>query len=575
MPETSQPVHEIHFLYDLKVPMRDGVRLSCDVFLPRGGGKWPVIFLRTPYETLHGPHIEWACWWARRGYAVVIQDDRGKFESEGVFYAYHDDGRDGHDSLAWIAAQPWCDGKIGMSGRSYGGIVQWQLAPYRSPYLTALAPQVIMGDYFGGCHRIGGAVQWALTISAAITFSTAVAYTQLGATHIFGNQKFYRHLPLVTADVEAIGREIPFYRDWFAHCTDDDYWRAINTEEKLHEVDVPVYQQAAWYDPYTASEFRMFNGMRERGFSERARQNQKIYCIPWTHHIPESSRLGDLDFGPQGYVDLKIEDLRWFDYWLKGVDTGVMREPPIKLFVMGANTWRFEHEWPLARADRQKWYLHSRGHANTLYGDGALSPDAPGGEPPDRYAYDPANPLPTLGGNNSTWTLMKYAADQIFPGPLDQRPLERRDDVLCYTSEALERDLEVTGPLEAVLYAESSARDSDFTAKLVDVYPDGRAIHLAEGIVRARHRQSLERIEFLEPNSVAEYHIELAPTSNVFKAGHRLRVEISSSNFPRFDRNLNTTDDVGYGTQWQIARQTVLHTSEFPSHIVLPVIPGS
>ena len=568
----SHPTHDIRFLYDLKVPMRDGVRLSCDVFLPRGGGRWPVIFLRTPYETLHGPHIEWACWWAKRGYAVVIQDDRGRFESEGTFYAYHDDGRDGHDTLAWIAAQPWCDGKIGMSGRSYGGIVQWQLAPYRSPHLTALAPQVIMGDYFGGCHRIGGAVQWALTIAAAVTFSTAVAYTQIGATHIFGNQKFYRHLPLVTADVEAIGREIPFYRDWFQHCTYDDYWRAINTEEKLHEIDVPVYQQAAWYDPYTASEFRMFNGMREHGYSERARKNQKIYCIPWTHHIPESSKLGDLDFGPQGYVDLKIEDLRWFDYWLKGIDSGIMREPPIRLFVMGANEWRFENEWPLARAQFTRYYLHSRGHANTLYGDGTLSPDAPRGEPPDCYDYDPANPAPTLGGNNSTWTLMKFAADQIFPGPLDQRPLERRDDVLCYTGDVLERDLEVTGPLVVVLYAESSARDTDFTAKLVDVYPDGKAIHLAEGILRARHRHSLEAIEFLEPNAVAEYHIELAPTSNVFKAGHRLRVEISSSNFPRFDRNLNTTDDVGFGTQMQLAHQTVLHTSQYPSHILLPVI---
>ncbi len=570
----SQPSHDIRFLYDLKCPVRDGTRLSTDVYLPRGGGKWPVIYLRTPYETTHGPHIEWACWWARRGYAVVIQDDRGKFESEGRFYAYFDDGPDGHDSLEWIASQPWCDGKIGMSGRSYGGIVQWQLAPYRSPYLTALAPQVIMGDYFGDCHRIGGAVQWALTMAAALTFDTAVAFTQLGATYIFGNDRAYRHLPLATVDEEVIGRPIPFFRDWFTHQVYDDYWRAINTEAKLHEIDVPVYQQAAWYDPYTASEFRLFNGMRERGYSEHARQNQKIYCIPWTHHIPESSKLGDLDFGPQGYVDLKLEDLRWFDYWLKGIDTGVMAEPPIRLFVMGANEWRFEHEWPLARTQWTPFYLHSRGHANTLYGDGTLDQEPPGDEPADRYEYDPDNPVTTLGGNNSTWTLMKFAQDKIYPGPIDQRPLERRDDVLCYTSRVLEQDLEVTGPLEVVLYAASSARDTDFTAKLVDVYPDGRAIHLAEGIRRARHRASLERVEFLEPGEVTEYRIELAPTSNVFKVGHRLRVEISSSNFPRFDRCLNTTDDIGWGTQRQVARQTVLHTSAYPSHILLPVIPS-
>jgi putative CocE/NonD family hydrolase len=249
-----------------------------------------------------------------------------------------------------------------------------------------------------------------------------------------------------------------------------------------------------------------------------------------------------------------------------------MSEPPIKLFVMGANEWRFENEWPLARTDWQQWYLHSRGHANTLYGDGILSTNQPTNEPPDRYDYDPGNPVPTLGGNNSTWTLMKFAQDQIFPGPIDQRPIERRDDVLCYTSAVLEKDLEVTGPLQVILYAESSARDTDFTAKLVDVYPDGKAIHLAEGIVRARHRARMERVEFLEPNSVAEYRIDLAPTSNVFKVGHRLRVEISSSNFPRFDRCLNTTDDIGFGTQWQIAKQTVLHTSAYPSHIILPVI---
>jgi len=242
---------------------------------------------------------------------------------------------------------------------------------------------------------------------------------------------------------------------------------------------------------------------------------------------------------------------------------------------MGENVWRFEHEWPLARTQWTRYYLHSNGHANSLYGDGVLSPDLPANEQPDRYDYDPANPAPTLGGNNSTWTLMKFAQDQIFPGPLDQRPLERRDDVLCYTSAPLEKDMEVTGPLEVVLYAASSARDTDFTAKLVDVHPDGKAIHLAEGILRARHRKSMEAVEFLEPNEVAEYRIQLAPTSNLFKTGHRMRVEISSSNFPRFDRNLNTTDPIGYGTQWQIARQTVLHTSAYPSHIVLPVIPSA
>ena len=239
-------------------------------------------------------------------------------------------------------------------------------------------------------------------------------------------------------------------------------------------------------------------------------------------------------------MDLNEEDLRWFDYWLKGIDTGIMDEPPIRIFVMGRNEWRFENEWPLARTVFTPYYLHSQGRANSLHGNGTLTPDLPGDEEPDEFDYDPDHPVPTLGGNNSTWTMMKFAAEPIYPGPIDQRTIERRDDVLVYDTGVLEADLELTGPLEMLLYASSSARDTDFTAKLVDVYPDGRAIHISEGILRARHRKSLESVEFLQPGEVDEFRIAMAPTSNVFLRGHRLRLEISSSNFPRFDRNLNT-----------------------------------
>lgn len=568
----SQPEHEVRCLYDETVPARDGTRLSVDVYLPQARGPFPTILLRNPYESSLDVHIEWAVWWARRGYAVVVADCRGKFQSEGVFYAYRDDGPDGHDTIEWIASQAWSNGKIGMSGRSYGGLTQWQAAPHRPPHLTALAPQVIMGDYFGEYHRIGGAVQWALTIMAAITFSTNVSFVQKGCTHLFGNQRFYRHLPLIDADVAAIGREIPFFRDWMEHDLDDEYWRQFNTGDRLGEIDVPIIQQAGWYDPYTEAMFRLHNGMRQRGHSAHARENQRIYVIPWTHHIPDSSRLGDLDFGPEALVDLNAEDLRWYDHWLKGIDTGIMDEPPIKIFVMGRNQWRHENEWPLERTEFTPWFLHSGGRANTLEGDGSLDPEAPGSEPPDRYAYDPNDPVPTLGGNNSTWTLMKFAADQVVPGPVDQRPVERRDDVLVYTSSPLERDLEVTGPLQMTLYAASSAVDTDFTAKLVDVWPDGRAIHIAEGILRARYRNGLDRVELLEPDEVHRFEIELASTSNVFLTGHRLRVEVSSSNFPRFDRNLNTGGSIARGTEMLVAHQTVLHTAEYPSHITLPII---
>ncbi len=572
-PEQSRPVHEVRVLYDLKVPMRDGIRLSADVFLPRGAGDWPAILLRTPYESLRDLHIEWAVWWAQRGYAAVIQDCRGKFESEGTFYPYVPDGPDGHDTLAWIADQTWCNGKIGTSGRSYGGLVQWQLAPYRSPHLTAMAPQVIMGDYFAEYHRIGGAVQLALSILAAITFDTTVALTQRGGLHLFRNPDFFRHLPLIDLDVQALGRPIGFWRDWFEHVDDDEYWRAINTHDKVDQIDVPVCQQGAWYDPYVAATFRLWNGLRTQSPSERGRQNQKVYIGPWSHHIPEGTRLGDLDFGPTAAVDLNEDDLRWFDYWLKEIDTGIMDEPPIGIFVMGDNQWRGEHEWPLARTVFTPYYLHSHGHANSLFGDGTLSPEPPGAEPPDRYDYDPERPVPTLGGNNSLWTLMRFGANPVLHGPVHQGPIERRDDVLVYTSPPLERDLEVTGPLEVVLYATSSAPDTDFTAKLIDVYPDERALCLAEGIIRARYRASLAQPELLEPGEVAEFRIELAPTSNVFRKGHRIRLDVSSSNFPRFDRNLNTGEGIATGTRMQVARQTIMHTSQYPSHIVLPVIP--
>lgn len=569
----SEPIHEVRFIYDLRAPMRDGARLSTDLYLPAGGGSFPAILLRTPYESTRDQHVDWAVWWARRGYAAVVQDCRGKFESEGAFYAYRDEGPDGQDTLHWLAAQPWCDGKIGMSGRSYGGIVQWQAATAGPSPLTAMAPQVIMGDYFGEYHRVGGALQWALTALAAVTFASAVALTQRGCAQIFGNQRFYRHLPLITADEALIGRPIPYFRDWLAHSCYDDYWAALDTHRALDRVSVPVCQQGAWYDPYTEAMFRLFNGARERG-GPGARQNQQIYIVPWTHHIPEGSRLGDLDFGPGAYVDLNQADLRWFDHWLKGEDTGLLDEPPIKIFVMGRNVWRHEHEWPLARTAFTPYYLHSGGRANTLYGDGALSPEPPGAEPADRFSYDPDDPAPTLGGNHSLWTLIKFAADPVYPGPIDQRPIERRDDVLCYTSAPLDQDLEVTGPVELILYAATSARDTDFTAKLVDVHPTGHAIHIAEGIIRCRHRSGLDRVDLPEPGEVARYRIALASTSNLFRRGHRIRLEVSSSNFPRFDRNLNTGEDLATGTRMAVAHQTVLHSGAYPSHLVLPLVTG-
>jgi putative CocE/NonD family hydrolase len=313
--------------------------------------------------------------------------------------------------------------------------------------------------------------------------------------------------------------------------------------------------------------------MRERGGTELARNNQKVMIGPWGHSVPTSSRMGELDFGPDAYVQMMEYEDRWYRHWLKGEDTGFLDEPPISLFIMGENVWRGEHEWPLQRTVFTDCFLHSGGNANSLYGDGTLSFEAPSEEPEDRFDYDPENPVWTFGGVNSLDSLSYKAKEPLLTGPYDQRALERRDDVLCYTTAPLEEDLEVTGPLEVILYAASSARDTDFTAKLIDVHPDGRAFNLSEGILRARYRNSRTREELLTPGEVEEYRIQLAPTSNLFKKGHAIRLDISSSNFPRFNRNLNTGEDIATGTRMEIAHQTILHRTDYPSRIVLPVIP--
>lgn len=569
---SSPPVYDIRFIHDQKIPTRDGARLSADLFLPRANGPFPTIFFHTPYESNSERHLRWGAWWAKRGFAAVAQDCRGCYQSEGTFYAYRDDGPDSDDSLTWIANQPWCDGKIGTWGRSYGALYQWLLAPLGNPRLTCMAPHVFPEDYFGDYHYAGGAFQLALCALAAIIWTTNYATVQNSA-EVFFNRRYARHLPLIDLDREAIGREIPYYRDWLAHPTDDEYWQRFSTRGKYDRIAVPIFQQAGWYDPYADSQLRMWRSMVAEGQTALARQNQKIIVGPWGHNPPEGSRFGDADFGPASDVSLFDAELRWFDLWLKGIDTGLRDEPPIEIFVMGANVWRSENEWPLARTTFTPLYLHSHGRANSRNGDGTLDWDPPGAEPPDRFDYDPEIPVPSIGGNSSIGHWAGAAEDPVISGPIDQRPIERREDVLVYTSHPLENDLEVTGPLEVVLYAASSARDTDFVVKLVDVSPDGYARNLSDGIIRARYRGGYDRAELLEPGEPTEYRLKLAATSNVFKKGHRIRLDVTSSNFPRFSRNLNTGEDVATGTRLQVARQTVLHASRYPSQVILPVIP--
>jgi putative CocE/NonD family hydrolase len=554
--------------------MRDGVSLSADVYLPTGKGSFPTIVHRTPYESSADRWIRWAVSWAQQGYAAVLQDCRGKYESGGTFYAYNNEAADGYDTIEWIGNQPWCDGKIGTWGRSYGALVQWLMAPEAASRLTCMAPHVITDDYYAEVAYISGAFQLAHGILAAILYETSVSTVQgPGSAPIFNSPEFYRHLPLIDMDVAAIGRPIRYWRDWLEHPAFDDYWRESCWTEHLGKIDLPVFQQSGWYDPYATAILRQGQTLRATAASAQARAGQKMMVGPWAHAIPDGSRLGEIDFGPDANVSIRDLETRWFDHWLKGIDTGFLDEPPIQLFTMGANTWRFEEEWPLKRAVATPFYLHSNGRANSLHGDGGLSTDAPAAEPVDRFDYDPARPVWTVGGNNSLDSLTPQAVEPIVSGPADQRAIERRDDVLVYTSAPLDEDLEVTGPLTVVLYAASSARDTDFTAKLVDVFPGGYAMNLAEGIVRARYRSGDGRSELLTPGEATKFRITLYPTSNLFKRGHRIRLDISSSNFPRYSRNLNTGEDIATGTRIEIAHQTVLHSSDYPSHIILPVVP--
>jgi putative CocE/NonD family hydrolase len=571
--KASQPRHEPRLLHGLRVPMRDGVRLSADVYVPREPGPFPTIVTRTPYESGRDHFIELGVWWAERGYAFVVQDCRGRFESEGVFHGYFPDIEDGYDTLEWVAGQGWCDGKIGTWGRSYGALTQWLPARLESPHLSCMAPHVVCDDFFSDCHYIGGAFQLLLSLGAATIWETNLA-TVVGsqAGRLFQNRKFWSHLPLIELDELAIGRKIAYWREWLEHPTYDDYWKRCNSIGRQDRIGVPVFQQCGWFDPYTSAGFRSFNGLVEHGATAVARSQQRILVGPWTHEVPDSVRMGDMEFGDASLLNIREEERRWFDWQLKGVSGGVADEPPIRIFVSGSNRWVFAHQWPLPQTRLVSYYVHSGGRAHSDASNGRLDFEPPGSEPPDRFEYDPSEPVLTLGGNLSVEMMTAHAEDPLLAGPVDQRPIECRKDVLVYTSPVLEADLTVIGPVEMKLYAESSARDTDFTARLTDVDPQGRSLVLTEGIIRGRYRKSLTATELLEPNVVDEFRITLCPVSHVFLAGHCLRLDISSSNFPRFSRNLNTGEDVATGTRMQTARQTVLHNGQYPSHIVLPVV---
>jgi putative CocE/NonD family hydrolase len=567
----SQPKYEVLQENLVPVRMRDGTLLSADIYRPDAPGRFPVLLWRTPYSNNTADSVEQSKWYAARGYVVVVQDVRGKYDSGGAYTLFRDELDDGYDTDEWIGQQPWSNGRIGTMGGSYVGYTQVTQGIAGNRYLTSMASSVTTGDayngwvYSDGALFLGFALSWGAVDMDGRSFQYQKAYDWPAV---------YRHLPIATMDAAA-GHVNPGFREWLQHPrAGDPFWKGVSFESDVHKVAVPWLVVEGWYDLFLRGALADHVKVVTQGATALARAQKRLLIGPWVHgtggrnNAPGSPTEGadrSVDFGPDAEMELRKYYLRWNDHWLKGIDNGVDREPPIKIFVMGENRWRFENEWPLARTQYTKYYLSSGGRANSAAGDGSLSGRLPAGAESDRFTHDPADPVPTLGGN--------ICCSQTR-GPWDQRKVEIRRDVLVYTTPVLEQPLEVTGPISVTLFASTSARDTDWTAKLVDVHPDGYAQNIQDGIVRARYRKGRDApAELLEPGRVYEYQIDLWATSNTFLPGHRIRLEVASSNFPHFDRNLNTGEDPMTGTRIEAAQQTVYHSAKYASHVVLPIIP--
>lgn len=573
--------YEVRVEKSVKVAMRDGVRLSTDLYFPVIASlkdRFPVILIRTPY----GKSREWneahAKRFAAQGYIVAVQDVRGKYESGGTFTVSAADASDGEDTVEWLVQQTWSTGNVGTTGCSYSGENQVEMSARRHLRHLAMNPQAASGgmQYFASLR--GGAFE--LAASADWFLSNGVKERPRDKTNSSKYEEFsppkvdwpslWRSLPLKGMMTRA-GMPPTDWDDFVSHPERDPWWKTLGYVDESNRFDVPSLFVDAWYDYGAGDTFRLADLVSKNSEFARSRENQFIIIAPTTHCRYEQASLntivGDRNLGDARYDYFGLY-LAWFDHWLKGVTNGVERMAKVQLYVMGKNEWRGEKEWPLARTKFTQLYLRSEGHANSRFGDGFLSTDRPAEEPPDHYVYDPRSPVPTVGGPD--WG---PAIGDLRSGAVDQSDVEMRHDVLVYTSEPLEKGVEVTGPLEVVLYVSSDAPDTDFTAKLVDIYSNGTAYNIQEGILRARYRDGFDKPGLMKPSEVYELHLNLNATSNYFAPGHRIRLEVSSSNFPRFDRNLNTGGHNYDETSWRVARNTVHHSGSHVSYILLPVIP--
>ncbi len=537
--------------------MRDGVVLRADVLRPDTPGRFPAILLRTPY----GKEYEWrdsfAIRAARAGYVVVAQDVRGRYASDGVFRPYHQEGHDGYDTVEWVAALPYVNGKVGMAGLSYPGAVQWLAAMEKPPHLATITPLMCFSNarhffFNGGAWDLSWISWFYLNIAPDVRSRSGLPgpKTDAEAEELWGKhrEEWLRFLPL--SELPVLRDTAPAYYDWLAHPEDGPYWDFANVEAHYEEIEIPALNLSGWHDEGygPAGATRNYRGTRRNG--------SRLVLGPWRHGTPRLDRIreGELDFGVNAGLDHDSLLLRWFDHHLKGEENGIEKEKAVSIFVMGENAWREEEDWPLARRVDTSYYLRA---------GGKLSLEAPpSDEPPDRYSYDPLDPVVDPHGG--------------VQGPYDQSPLEKRKDVLVFETEPLEKAVEVTGPIEVELFVSSSATDTDFVVRLLDVHPDGCAFNLMSPtveLVRARYRKGEDRVALLEPGAVVPLTLNRLVTSNLFRAGHRIRIHVTSSLFPHFDRNPNTGEPIGKSARTEVARQEVHHSAAYPSRIVLPVIP--
>jgi len=537
----------------VSVKMRDGITLVADIYRPDAEGKFPVLLQRTPYNRAGAADPSKV---ASHGYVVIMQDTRGRYGSKGEFYPFRYEGQDGYDTVEWAAALPYSDGRVGMFGASYVGATQMLAAASVPPHLVAIFPYVTASEYYNGWTYQSGALEQWFTSSWATGLANDTLERKAAG---LGNPKLWvNELPVdgyKMLEPPPVASLAPYFRDWVAHETDDEYWQPWKISDHYQDMKVKALHAGGWHDIFLKGTIANFTGMRK---ASPAGADQRLLIGPWAHaDTSPEGKIGDVTFGKAVVLDMPGTLTKWADFALKGVQNEYATGAPVRIFVMGENAWRDEQEFPLARTKYTSYYLRH----------GALATESLREEAPDSYVYDPMNPVPTIGGR------LCCANNQLPPGPADQRPNEGRADVLVFSTPPLEKDVEVTGFIQAKLYAASSAVDTDFTALLVDVEPSGYARFLTDGIVRARYRNSTKKAEPIEPGKIYEYTIDLWATSNLFKAGHSIRLYISSSNFPRFNRNLNTGEPILGSSRSVAATQKIYHDPKHPSALVLPVIP--